>query len=205
MPKIGMQPIRRRQLIEAAIQSIGEVGFERTTVVRIGRIAGVAPSIIHHYFSGKNDLLEATMRELLEQFRGHVVSAQANARTPIDRVEALIGANFADEQFKPTTVAAWLAFWAQAPHYPALHRLQRINARRLRSNLRHALRALLAPKTVAPTAEGLAAMIDGLYLNCALDGHVDGRHARRVVRQFLCCVLAASGATNPSILDTETA
>ena len=205
MPKIGMQPIRRRQLIEAAIQSIGEVGFERTTVMRIGRIAGVAPSIIHHYFSGKNDLLEATMRELLEQFRAQVVRALADAHTPFDRVEALIGANFADEQFKSTTVAAWLAFWAQAPHNPGLQRLQRINARRLRSNLRHALRALLPTEAVAQIAEGLAAMIDGLYLNCALDGHVDGSHARRVVRQFLACVLIAGDTADQPTSETKTA
>jgi len=205
MPKVGMQPIRRKQLIDAAIRSIGEVGFEQTTVMRIGRIAGVAPSIINHYFRGKNDLLEATMRELLEQFRAHVVRALADAHTPADRVEALIGANFADEQFKSTTVAAWLAFWAQAPHHPRLQRLQRINARRLRSNLRHALRALLPAAAVAQTAEGLAAMIDGIYLNCALDGHMDGRHARRIVRQFLACVLAAGGTANQPTSETKTA
>jgi TetR/AcrR family transcriptional repressor of bet genes len=204
MPKVGMQPIRRQQLIDATIRSIGEVGFEQTTVVRIGHIAGVAPSIINHYFRGKNDLLEATMRKLLEQFRAQVVQALADAHSPLERVEALICANFADEQFKATTVAAWLAFWAQAPHYPGLYRLQRINARRLRSNLRHALRALLPAAAVAQTAEGLAAMIDGLYLNCALDGHINGRRARHVVRQFLTCALSAADAEDLPTSDTET-
>lgn len=203
MPKVGMQTIRRRQLIEATIRSIGEVGFEQTTVNRIGRIAGVAPSIINHYFRGKNDLLEATMRELLEQFRTQVVRRLAQARTPSERVEALIGANFADDQFEPTTVAAWLAFWAQAPHHPRLHRLQRITASRLRSNLRHALRALLPASVVSQTAEGLAAMVDGLYLDCALGGHADGSYARNVVRRFLACILAAQDAATSSISDTE--
>lgn len=202
MPKLGMQPIRRQQLIEATIRSIGEVGFEQTTVSRIGRVAGVSPGIVHHYFGGKNELLEATMRELLEQFRTSVVRALANAKTPRARVEALIDANFADDQFLPTVVAAWLAFWAQAPHYPMLHRLEQINARRLRSNLRHALRPLLPPSAVASAADGLAAMIDGLYLNCALDGHVNGARARRIVRQFLDCVLS-SGATPTAPATTE--
>lgn len=205
MPKLGMQPIRRQQLIEATIRSIGEVGFEQTTVARIGRVAGVSPGIVHHYFGGKNELLEATMRELLEQFRTSVVRALADAHTPRARVEALVDANFADDQFLPTVVAAWLAFWAQAPHYPKLHRLQQINAQRLRSNLRHALRTLLPRGAVAPAADGLAAMIDGLYLNCALDGHGNGARARRIVRQFLECLLETGGApvTNnaPSITE----
>lgn len=173
------------------MQSISEVGFERTTVVRIGRIAGVAPSIIHHYFSGKDDLLEASMRELLEHFRAHIVHALGNTQSPRERVEALIDANFADEQFQPKIVTVWLEFWARAPHYPKLHRLQQINSQRLRSNLRYALRPLLPQSEVKSAAEGLAAMIDGLYLNCALDGHVNGARARRIVRQFLTCLLPA--------------
>lgn len=205
MPKVGMQPIRRRQLIEATIRSIGDVGFEQTTVARIGRVAGVSPGIVHHYFGGKNELLEAAMRELLEQFRGGVVRALAHARTPRERVEALINANFADDQFLPTVVAAWLAFWAQAPHTPALHRLEQINARRLRSNLRHALRPLLPAGSVAPAADGLAAMIDGLYLNCALDGHVNGVRARRIVRRFLDSLLKTGGisAEQAAVSDVE--
>ncbi len=189
MPKIGMQPIRRKQLIEATIRSIGEVGFEHTTVAHIGRLAGVSPGIIHHYFGGKNELLAATMRELLEQFRHSVVRSLADAHTPRARVEALVAANFADDQFRPTVVSAWLALWAQAPHHPRLYRLQRINARRLRSNLRHALGPLLPGHQVAVAADGIAAMIDGLYLNCALDGHANGARARRIVRQFLSSLL----------------
>lgn len=194
MPKVGMQPIRRQQLIEATIRSIGEVGFEHTTVSRIGKLAGVSPGIIHHYFGGKNELLAATMRELLEQFRHSVVRSLAHAHTPRARVEALIDANFADEQFLPTVVSAWLALWAQSPHHPRLYRLQRINARRLRSNLRHALSPLLPHRQVAIVADGIAAMIDGLYLNCALDGHANGARARRIVRRFLASLLDETDA-----------
>lgn len=193
MPKVGMQPVRRRQLIEATIQSISEVGFEQTTVARIARLAKVSPGIVHHYFGGKNELLEASMRELLEQFRASVVRALSGASAPRERVDALLDANFGDDQFQPSVVAAWLAFWAQAQHTPALLRLQQINARRLRSNLRHALRPLLPDREVASVADGLAAMVDGLYLNCALDGHTNGARARRTVYRFLESLLATSG------------
>ena len=48
MPKLGMAPIRRRQLIEAAIAVIHEDGFAQATVARIARRAGVSSGIVHH-------------------------------------------------------------------------------------------------------------------------------------------------------------
>ena len=80
MPKVGMEPIRRRQLIDATITSIGRYGLADTTVQRISREAGVSSGIIHHYFGGKNELLEATMRRLLQRLRDDVVAALAPAR-----------------------------------------------------------------------------------------------------------------------------
>ena len=95
MPKVGMEPIRRRQLIAATIVSIGRYGLADTTVQRISREAGVSSGIIHHYFGGKNELLEATMRRLLQRLRDDVVAALATARTAEQRVIAVIDSNFA--------------------------------------------------------------------------------------------------------------
>ena len=69
MPKLGMKPIRRRQLIDATISVIGKFGFGDATVSRIAKRAGVSPGIVHHYFEDKHALLEAAMRDLLEQLR----------------------------------------------------------------------------------------------------------------------------------------
>src|ERR1700694_4007127 len=144
MPKVGMEPIRRQQLIDATMVSIGRYGLAATTVQRISRVAGVSSGIIHHYFGGKDELLEATMRRLLQRLRADVAIALGAALTPEDRIIAIVDSNFAASQFHRGVIAAWLAFWAQAPHVPALGRLQRINARRLRSNLLYSLRRLLA-------------------------------------------------------------
>ena len=62
MPKVGMGPVRRTQLIAAAISSLHDHGYAETTVARIAARAGVSPGIVHHYFNGKDDLLFATMR-----------------------------------------------------------------------------------------------------------------------------------------------
>ncbi len=192
MPKVGMQPIRRQQLIDATIRCMSRHGFERTTVARIGRLANVSPGIINHYFGGKDELLEATMRHLLRQLKAETVQRLKHSGNPRARLEAIVDANFADEQFSPELVSAWLAFWAQAPYNRALHRLQRIYARRLRSNLRHALKQLLPAAEVERAAYGLAALIDGLWVNCTLGGEVDGERARTVARDYVGYLLTAT-------------
>ena len=193
LPKVGMEPIRRRQLIEATIASIREHGFADTTVSRIGAAAGVSPGIVHHYFRGKGDLLEATMRFLLADLRRQVVAHLAVAAGPRARLEAIIEGNFGPGQFSPETVAAWLAFWAQAGNDPALARLERINTRRLQGNLRHALVRLMPRPRAASVALGLAALIDGLSVRCALDpAGVTRETARRIARGYLAAELDAA-------------
>src|SRR5260221_11082323 len=132
MPKLGMEPIRRRQLIDATITSIGRYGLADTTVQRISREAGVSSGIIHHYFGGKNELLEATMRRLLQRLRDDVVTELAPARSAEERVIAVIESNFTASQFQAGGISAWLAFSAAAPHVPALGALLGLNVRRLR-------------------------------------------------------------------------
>lgn len=189
MPKLGMQPIRRHQLILATIQCMSEFGFERTTVARIGKAANITPSIIHHYFGGKDALLAASMGYLLEQLRERVVAQLASTNDPRTRVEMIVSANFSDDQFSGDVIAAWMALWGQAQHHPALHRLYLIYARRLHSNLRHALRQLLDDEAVERAAFGLASLIDGLWLNCALSGEINGQLAREVANNYVATLL----------------
>ncbi|WP_207462878.1 transcriptional regulator BetI [Azospirillum sp. SYSU D00513] len=192
MPKLGMEPIRRQQLIEATITSLGERGFADTTIQTISRQAGVSPGIIHHYFGGKEELLVATMRNMLLQLRNDAVARLSAAGSPRDRLVAVIDSNFDSLQFTPQVINAWLGFWAQVPHVPALARLQRVNNRRLHSNLMYSLRDLLPADRAETVARGLAAMIDGLWLRSALTGAADADRARDIAIDFLDSQLSAN-------------
>src|SRR5699024_6724829 len=172
-----------------------EYGFEHTTVARIGRAAHVSPSIIHHYFGGKDDLLEASMRYLLEQLRQTLVAHLNTSRDPRTRLDMIVAANFSDDQFSGEVLAAWMALWGQAQHHPALHRLYRVYAHRLRSNLRHALRPLLAAADLERATFGVAALIDGLWLNCSLSGEANGQLTRKVARNHIANLLGAVSTT----------
>ena len=68
MPKVGMEPIRRKTLIEAAIAAIHDKGSLDVTISQIARHAGVSQGLAHHYFGSKEALLLAAMRHLLSEY-----------------------------------------------------------------------------------------------------------------------------------------
>ena len=87
-------------------------------------------------------------------------------------------------------VGAWLNFWVLAQTVPEPRQLLRVYQRRLRSNLLACLRPLAGERAEA-VADGLGALIDGLYLREVLkDGAPDGKAAAQMGLDYLSCVLA---------------
>lgn len=167
MPKLGMEPIRREALVKATIREVGLAGTADVTVSKIARSAGMSGALAHHYFGGKDQILTAAMRHILTLYRAEVLQALAGARKPDSRLAAIVGASFAASNFRAEVVSAWLTFYVQAQTIPETRRLLRLYQRRLRSNLRHALRPLAGARA-DNLAEILAAQIDGVYLRAAL-------------------------------------
>lgn len=169
MPKVGMEKIRRQQLIEATLDSIEQNGLHGTTIVTISKIAGVSSGIISHYFGGKSELIQATIKYLLQSLKEElVVNLAGKDKSPKARLYAIIDSNFSNLHQSRNAAVTWLSFWAQSMHSEELSRLQRINAARLVSNLKFSLRSLVATDQVEWCAKMLAAQIDGFWLRAAL-------------------------------------
>ena len=117
MPKVGMEPVRRKALIEAAISAVGERGSLNVTMSEIAGRAGVSSALAHHYFGAKDELLVATMRQLLADLGADFIKALRRADTPRKRISAVVGVSFATGQFDRETVAAWLAFMVFTPFH----------------------------------------------------------------------------------------
>ncbi|MEF0939673.1 transcriptional regulator BetI [Rhizobium sp. BR 362] len=168
MPKIGMEPVRRKALVDAAMRVIGDHGSLTVTMSEIAKQAGVSPALAHHYFGSKEQLLIETVRSHLQRLRDSVVTELGAAKTPREKLSAIIRVSFQADQFAPETIAAWLAFYAEAQRSEETRRFLVIYARRLRSNLLANLKALCPGEDAERVAEGAAAMIDGLYIRQSL-------------------------------------
>ena len=202
MPKLGMGPIRRRQLVEAAIVVIHAQGFAEATVARIARQAGMSGGMVHHYFRDKDDLLCATIRHLLAELRADAVVRLSRAAGPVERICAIIASCFGDAQFDERVFSAWLAIYGNARQSIRLTNILTIYHRRLRSSLLHDLRRLVPEPQALRLADGIAAMIDGLWLRYALTGKPDDPETpRALTRDYLAAGLdrafnAADGGLN---------
>ncbi|MFP6850595.1 MAG: transcriptional regulator BetI [Pseudomonas sp.] len=188
MPKVGMQPIRRSQLIAATLEAVDQVGMGDASIAYIARIAGVSNGIISHYFRDKNGLLEATMRHLMQALSDAVRDRRASlpADQPREHLRAMIAGNFDDSQVNGPAMKTWLAFWATSMHQPSLRRLQRVNDHRLYSNLCGQFRRVLPQEQARSAARGLAALIDGLWLRGALSGEgFDTQQAMQIAYEYL--------------------
>ena len=81
---------RKRQILDAAVESFAERGFFRTRVTDIARRAGVADGTIYLYFRSKDDILievfEVRMEELLTEL-SEAVAARDGA---VAKLEAFL-------------------------------------------------------------------------------------------------------------------
>ncbi len=182
-----LEEARRRQLVEVTIDSLAELGFVGTTLAQIAGRAGVSPGLVAHYFGDKDGLLDAAFRSLARRVDHHVRARLRLVSTPRARIQAVIDANLALEEFSRRTGTAWLAFWGQVLHVPSLKRVQAAYQRRMLSNLRHSLKQLLPPEEARNLAAMIAAMIDGVWLRAALSDwrEADSESARALLTEFV--------------------
>jgi len=191
-----IEEMRRRQLVEVTIDSLAELGYVGTTLAQIAARAGVSPGLVAHYFSDKDGLLEAAFRSLARRVGMQVRARLLKVGTPRGRIQAVIDANLAPEEFDQRTGSAWLAFWGQLLHVERLKRVQTVYQRRTLSTLRNALKKLLPLEQAQSLAAMIAAMIDGIWLRAALSGwqEADSESARATLTAFVDGHLRTSAA-----------
>lgn len=191
MARLKIRDFRRNELIDATIASIAELGLSDTTLSTIAAQAGVSPGLVNHYFEGKDELLEITLRRLAKDLALTIRNLMPTEPSPLDRLHAIIDGCLTVENFRPDALLAWLHFWMQVPNNPRFARLQQAINRRFRSNILYALNNLIPHAHAEEVAVGLYALIDGFWLRQAIDPDaVRLELARTVCRGYLTMVLA---------------
>ena len=197
-----IEEMRRRQLVEVTIDSLAELGFSGTTLAQIAGRAKVSPGLVAHYFGDKDGLLDAAFRSLARRVGDQVRGRLRRAHTPRGRIQAVIDANLAPEEFDRRTGTAWLAFWGQVLQVESLRRVQAVYQRRTLSTLRGSLLKLLPADQAQSLAAMIAAMIDGVWLRAALSGwqEADSEGARALLTAFVDGRLRAGAAAHAAAM-----
>jgi len=191
MSRKRIRDIRNEELIEATIVAVHERGYGVVTMAEIAKEAGASAASINYYFGSKEGLMEATMLHLLGKLRRAMAEGYATARTPRERLYAVMDANFADGLFTVPQCSIWMQFWANAPYSPRLSRLHRINRARVRSHFLAELRALLPEEQLETARQALQCYMDGVWLQAAqAENTLNPEAARAAAHRVVDLVIA---------------
>lgn len=193
--KTRIRDIRRMDLTRAAYQVMLEHGLANTTVARVGEQAGMSHGIVNYHFKNKGELLNAVVRYANRLIGDRVVALMREATTPREKLSAVLGGYFDPEIFNPENARAWLALYAQTPKSSGFVRLQNLIYSRLQSNLLCYLKKLMPLEQALDVSRGLSLMMDGLWLQQAMDGcEVPCPLALHMTESYLDCMIEKHGA-----------
>lgn len=194
--RTSIEKIRRRDLIEAAYQTFLEHGFTGMTVVRIGERAGMSHGIVNYYFKSKDELVSAVVRKANFLIMQDTAKRLRAARSPRERLSAVIAGNFSPDLFTREIARAWVSYYAALGRHRDLDRMQKAVDARLASNLMHALAQLVDRGRARPIADYIAVLIDGYWLRHTKSYDVvDAAAAIAQIEHFVDSQLMAANAT----------
>jgi TetR/AcrR family transcriptional regulator, transcriptional repressor of bet genes len=184
---------RRADLVQAAIRCLSEGGMSAFKMERIAAEAGVSLGLLPHYFNGKNELLKEVYRAALYEGVNRTIAELADkdaAGSPTERLCRIVDAIIDPEYLKPANLTVWLALWGEIVVNPDLRRAHRTLYRSYLKSLAELIGTVAAGRrrnvNAVEIARSLQALIDGLFLERALDRQaVEHADFRRASYEFL--------------------
>jgi AcrR family transcriptional regulator len=95
----------RERIVRAVVESIAEIGFQKTTANEITRRAGVTWGAVQHHFGGKDGILAAVLQESFERFAVRLAEVPTEGASLAERVSAFVDiawAHFGSPDYRST-------------------------------------------------------------------------------------------------------
>lgn len=156
---------RRKQLMDAAIESIVEHGLSATTLATVAKASGLSQGTAVFYFKSKDALLQETFRHRLQEHEVYWKDVVADAGPdPIDKIVALAFAAIDPRIMTTQNLKFWNSFWNAASPKASLSQMSAVyESKRLGKLLSlceeaedHIEGAGWTPRTVAHALETMA-------------------------------------------------
>ena len=166
---------RRAELGEAALQTLAELGYARTSLREIAQNSAFSHGVLHYYFTDKLDLILCSVR----QYKARCVTRYDEVTTSATTFEQLLD-GFAkalgDTLRNETTMhRLWYDLRSQALFEEALRDDVALIEKSLEKMIWRVMQRLseLGGAPVGATSEASYAMLDGLFQQCLLK-HLSG-------------------------------
>lgn len=107
-----LEKIRREQIVNAAIVTIAENGYLKTSLEDIARDAGISKGIISYYFKTKDGLICSVIDRIMEDLQGEIIARAATETTSMGKITAGIEANFDYMAENRPAIVAFVDLWS---------------------------------------------------------------------------------------------
>jgi len=107
MPKLGMEAIRRRQVMDAVIHILSTQGWRDLTIREVSDVAGISSGVVTHYFSNKRTLTLDAINDAILQYVKPLGKIEHRRGAVVDRLTALV--DFVSQP-SPPGIPDW-RFW----------------------------------------------------------------------------------------------
>lgn len=90
MPKLGMEPIRRSEAINATLECIYESGIDGLTLDMVAEKAGFSKGIVAYYFKSKRNLVLESLKQFLAAYSMKISTSIKEDMNPLDMVKTIV-------------------------------------------------------------------------------------------------------------------
>jgi AcrR family transcriptional regulator len=97
---------RRAQIVEAAIETLAEVGYANASLSRIAVRLGISKGVISYHFSGKDDLIAEIVSQVLQRARAYMQPRIEAQTTGPETLRTYIESNLEFMRDNPNQIAA---------------------------------------------------------------------------------------------------
>jgi AcrR family transcriptional regulator len=99
---------RRAQIVQAAIDTVAEVGYSDASLARIAVRLGISKGVISYHFDGKDDLIAEIVTQVLQQARAYMQPRIEAQTTGPETLRAYIESNLEFIRDNPNQLRAIL-------------------------------------------------------------------------------------------------
>lgn len=174
-PRIDKIAERRIALGEAALKTLSELGYARTSLREIAQNSEFSHGVLHYYFKDKQELILCCVR----QYKAHCVKRYDPVVTEADSVEALMDGFLASLGETLRNDALMHRLWYDLRSQALFEEAFRADVAEIDLSLEKMIWkvmerfSLLAAIPLTITSAAIYAMMDGLFQQCLLR-HLSG-------------------------------
>lgn len=123
MPKLGMEEIRKEQIINATKNRIVQYGLTNLSLKDIAKEAGVSTGVIYHYFENKEDILLQVLKESFKKSHLKVVETVDSATSSSEKLSTHLKHINATPRDNPEFYLILIDYLGEANHNENIRKL----------------------------------------------------------------------------------